>query len=339
MKPKVSIVCITYNHEQFIKQALEGFVMQETNFPFEVIIHDDASTDNTAKIITDFQKKYPKIIKPIFQKENQFSKGKMPIVDFMLDKISGEYVAFCEGDDYWTDSHKLQMQVDFLDKHPECSICFHPVKIVWENTIKEAIIFPSEQERFGKTKLNFDDLSKRNFIQTNSVMYRWNLKKSEWPQQEFLPCDYLFHLIHAKKGEIGFINKVMGVYRKHAGGIWNGVGTTEEWFIRCGVLHARFYQILQEKFNMHKEIEIEYLVKTTMCILLKNQLFDDMKKLACEYPNIYQKLVGWFSSKEFENNNLKKIVRLKRTRRNLVVACVVLLIANCLIVWRFICCQ
>lgn len=111
----VTIRCITYNHEPYIRQCLEGFIMQKTNFRFEAIVHDDASTDGTANIIREYAEKYPDIIKPIFETENQYSKLDGSIQRIMSEHIHGKYVAMCEGDDYWIDPLKLQKQVDFLE--------------------------------------------------------------------------------------------------------------------------------------------------------------------------------------------------------------------------------
>lgn len=124
--PKLAIHCITYNHEPYIRECLEGFVMQQTDFPFIAIVHDDASTDGTAAIVREYAAKYPDIITPIYETENKYSTGELG--NIMLDAIKAtgaEYVAYCEGDDYWTDPHKLQRQVDFLDSHPDFSMCYH----------------------------------------------------------------------------------------------------------------------------------------------------------------------------------------------------------------------
>ena len=123
-KPIVSICCITYNHENYIRDAIEGFLMQKTTFPIEIIIHDDASTDKTAEIVKSYAEKHPDLILPILQAENQYSKG-IPISTYAYPKARGKYIAFCEGDDYWTDPYKLQKQVDFLESNPDCSWCFH----------------------------------------------------------------------------------------------------------------------------------------------------------------------------------------------------------------------
>ena len=109
----VSICCITYNHAPFIRQCLDGFIMQKTDFAFEVLIHDDASTDGTEEIIREYEARYPEIIKPLYEVENQWIKGRRGSKVFNFPRAQGKYIALCEGDDYWTDPFKLQKQVDF----------------------------------------------------------------------------------------------------------------------------------------------------------------------------------------------------------------------------------
>ena len=116
---KVSVICLAYNHEKYIRKCLDGFVMQKTNFKFEALVHDDASTDKTAEIIREYEEKYPDIIKPVYQTENQHSKKISIFTTFLAPNARGEYLAWCEGDDCWTDPGKLQKQVDFLDAHPD----------------------------------------------------------------------------------------------------------------------------------------------------------------------------------------------------------------------------
>jgi len=129
--PLVSVSVITYNHEKYIRQCLDGILMQNVSFPYEVLVHDDASPDGTADIIREYEAKYPGIIKPIYQTENQYSQGK-DVSKFNFDRACGKYLAFCEGDDYWTDPGKLQKQVDFLEAHPEYIACVHRVKVIDE---------------------------------------------------------------------------------------------------------------------------------------------------------------------------------------------------------------
>ena len=122
--PMVSVICTAYNHENFIQDAIEGVIHQKTDFNYEFLIHDDASTDKTAKIIQAYAQKYPTVIRAILQDENQFQHCHI-YPDILFPMIRGKYVAFCEGDDYWTDEYKLQKQVDFLEKHPEYTMCIH----------------------------------------------------------------------------------------------------------------------------------------------------------------------------------------------------------------------
>ncbi|MCQ4322499.1 glycosyltransferase family 2 protein [Stutzerimonas stutzeri] len=122
--PLLSIICLAYNHAAFIKETLEGFIRQQTDFPFEVIVHDDASTDSTAAIIREYAARYPNLIKPIYQRENQYRLG-LPFSTQLFAQAHGRYIAYCEGDDYWTDPRKLQLQVDFLETHRDYVMTYH----------------------------------------------------------------------------------------------------------------------------------------------------------------------------------------------------------------------
>lgn len=123
MEIMVSILTTAYNHAPYIAQALESFLKQKTEFPFEIIVHDDASTDGTAAIIQEYAEKYPDVIIPVFQRENQYSQG-TNVYSFMVPLVRGKYIAQCEGDDYWCDAYKLQKQVKYMEAHPDCSFCF-----------------------------------------------------------------------------------------------------------------------------------------------------------------------------------------------------------------------
>ena len=215
--PKVSILCLTYNQKLFITQALDSFLMQKTDFDFEILIHDDASTDGTTKIIRQYQKKYPSIIKIIVQKENQFSKGNSEILtEYLFPLVKGKYIALCEGDDFFTDESKLQTQAEFLDNNPKCSLCFHPTRVIFENYQNDEYLFPDVKK---SKDFSLAALIKENFIQTNSVMYR-KQKYTDLPKNKILPGDWYLHMYHAQFGKIGYIDKVMSVYRRHPGGIW-----------------------------------------------------------------------------------------------------------------------
>lgn len=140
----VSIICTAYNHEKYISQCLDGFLMQKTTFPFEVIVHDDASTDHTAEIIRKYQREYPDIIKPVYQTENQYQKANPIIKNIMLPLAKGKYAAICEGDDFWTDPNKLQRQFEAMEAHQECALCVCKVRGVSEDGQNTIGFFPEQ---------------------------------------------------------------------------------------------------------------------------------------------------------------------------------------------------
>lgn len=215
MAPLVSIICITYNQKKYIERALKGFLMQETDFKFEILIHDDASTDGTAEIIRNIAKDHPDVIKPVFEQENQYSQQYWGFLNDMFYGAKGKYIALCEGDDYWTDPKKLQKQVDFLEKNPNHSVCFHPVNVVYEDGRSKDRVSPSSDDVKSFT---MENLLKDNYINTCSVMYRRQPYK-DLPNK-IMPHDIYMHVLHAKSGKIGFIDEVMGAYRKQSGGVW-----------------------------------------------------------------------------------------------------------------------
>lgn len=210
--PLVSISCITYNHQKYIRDAIEGFLMQKTTFPVEILIHDDASTDNTAIVVREYEKKYPQLIKPIYQTENQYSKHDGTIGRIQRERMQGKYIAICEGDDYWTDPYKLQKQIDFLEMNPEFSMCFHNSLVVYENIKTKPHLFTNiDKEEYG-----IQDIIENNwFIPTQSIVLRAEFyDKPEWTNYIF-GGDIALQLMLATKGKIGVINKTMAIYRKH----------------------------------------------------------------------------------------------------------------------------
>ena len=130
VQPEVTLICSTYNHEKYIAQAIESFVNQKTTFKYEVVIHDDCSTDKTVDIIKRYAEKYPNLIRPIYEEENQYSKGKKISLEIVSPTIQSKYMCFCEGDDYLVSEEKLQKQYDYMESHPECTLCSHSIKNV-----------------------------------------------------------------------------------------------------------------------------------------------------------------------------------------------------------------
>ena len=210
--PLVSISCITYNHASYIKECIDGFLMQKTNFNFEVLIHDDHSTDGTEEIIKEYAKQYPDIIKPLFEKENQYSLGK-PIGSAVwnLPRARGEYIAICEGDDYWTDPYKLQKQVDFLESHPDYGMCYTKVKRFVPKNNKFI-------DEWGGPNETMDKLLIENTIPTLTAVFHkaiyYNYLTEIHPSKRgWLMGDYPIWLYFAQNSKIKFINETTGVYR------------------------------------------------------------------------------------------------------------------------------
>lgn len=215
---KVTISCITYNQVNYIRQCLDGFVTQQTNFKFEAIVHDDASTDGTAEIVREYAEKYPDIIKPIFETENQYSKHDGSLGRILNAYTRGKYVAICEGDDYWTDPHKLQKQADFLDVNPQCSLTYHACKNVFSTPCKVNPFFGENVKEFY-TDVDLIDYP----FQTATVMYRKEIIDSElYKKATAIGCtsgDTILFLTASRFGTIEGVNEQMSVYRRHEGGI------------------------------------------------------------------------------------------------------------------------
>lgn len=248
-KPLLSMLCITYNQKKYISKTLDGFLMQKTKFPFEILIHDDASTDGTTEIIKEYAKKHPKIFRTIFEKENQYSKGNITVfLENMYKSANGKYIAWCEGDDYWTDPNKAQLQVDLLEKNPNYSICFHPVKVIYEDNEEQNHIFP----KYKNQEFNIKKLLEANFIQTNSVMYR-KQKYSTIPKG-IMPVDWYMHLYHAQFGKIGFINKTMACYIRQDSGIWaDSYKNKEVFWQKHSLSYLNLYHQLLKMYGSEKE--------------------------------------------------------------------------------------
>ena len=214
-QPLVSICCITYNHESYIRETIEGFLMQKTKFPIEVLIHDDASTDKTADIIREYENKYPDIIKPIYQFDNKYSKGISVSVTYNFPRARGKYIAMCEGDDYWTDPSKLQKQVDFMEVNPDCSLCFHASKSIRNNNPNDYTLHrPKDIPLHYKFEMKHAILGGGGFMATNSMLFHRKYIQDRPAWMEKTPVgDLPLMLLLASKGKIGYIDEVMSVYR------------------------------------------------------------------------------------------------------------------------------
>lgn len=284
----VSIVSISYNHEKFIKKALDSFLFQnlDERFDIEIIIADDASTDNTQAIISEYAQKHPSIIKPILRRKN------VGVVDNLIDAMNhstGDYLALCEGDDYWTDPEKIRIQYDFMEKHPDYSVCFHRVQVITEGET-ENTLFPPVSTRLDLTTGGLID---GNFIQTNTVMYR-KMHKYKTPELDILPLDWYLHILHARNGSIGFIDRVMSVYLRHSQGVWwrDGKETASFWK-RNAVKQFDCFDEIRDLFldNADLQRKIDHKVSETIITMLRETKGDEtaenlLKKIITSRPRI-----------------------------------------------------
>lgn len=215
----VSVICTAYNHEKYIRDALEGFVTQKTDFPFEVLVNDDASTDSTAEIIREYAEKYPEIIRPVYQTENRYSKGVRISREILLPMARGKYVAFCEGDDYWCDEDKLALQAAYLDRHPECSATVHNTRFLHVKTGESYV-------KYGETDRDITASecirSASSAFHTSSVMERRELEACPPDFVYSVPgvVDYPRSIYLAMSGTVHYFGRCMSVYRAGTAGSW-----------------------------------------------------------------------------------------------------------------------
>ncbi|MFT4301375.1 MAG: glycosyltransferase [Desulfovibrio sp.] len=294
-EPRLSVLTLAYNHAEFIARNIESVIAQQTSFPVQHIIADDGSSDDTQKIILDYAGRYPHIV-PVFRKNR--SKPGWRNVQALFEMCRTEYAALCDGDDYFTDPSKLQTQVDFLDLHKNCALCFHPVKVVYEDGTERERIYPPVEElpRGIRPFYYLSDLLKCNLIQTNSVVYRWRFRNGlpEWFRPDCCPGDWYWHLLHAETGKIGFINKIMSVYNRHPKGIYY-LSEVDHLKHRAnvGLKEIEAYDIINSHFENKYESILLDLVNGVFadCLMYDSTRGQDDKfkpilpSLAEKYPN------------------------------------------------------
>jgi glycosyltransferase involved in cell wall biosynthesis len=284
----VSINCVTYNHENYISDAIDSFLKQKTKFKYEILIHDDASTDRTVEIIKEYQNKYPDIIKPIFQTENQYIKG-VKVYLINVDRAKGKYIANCDGDDFWTDPYKLQKQVDYMEKHPECSICVHASNIV--NTSNEEISFnrPSKVDKVFSVGEVIEGGG--NLFGTSSMFYRTDLAKNKPDFYDIVPdiSDYPVVINLSLLGTVYYMEKVMSSYRVGDEGSWTAKNLSDK--MKKKEHYSTIAKLLDEvnRFTKYKYNDAITRTKrrTEFMLLLEDKNFKKAKK---EYKDLYFEL-------------------------------------------------
>lgn len=275
----VSISCLTFNHAEFIEDAINGFLIQETNFAFEVLIHDDASTDNTAEIIRKYAEKYPNIIFPIYQQENTYSKGFGTFL-FNALRVKGKYTALCEGDDFWFDKDKLQLQVNFLDKNSDVVMCGHDVSQIAPDT---KILLESELR-----------LTKNEMYSQNRIALGFNLPSKSAMWRSDLPClgpkmpfsDTFLFGYYGNFGKAYNLKRVMAAYRIHEGGMWSGSTEAQR------VIDSYYVYESLAKYALPKFKAIAYLgllifsLNNKESLNLSNSDIKDLRGTILKYLNI-----------------------------------------------------
>ena len=257
----VAVWCITYNQKSFIKDALDGFIMQQTNFPFVVIVHDDKSTDGTTDIILDYAQKYPNIIIPVIETENQWSKGGLKhIINIMNNRFRiGKYIAFCEGDDYWTSPDKLQTQIDFLESHPDYSMCFHSAVKKYEcDTIAWINCENIEDKDYDATDIfiNWTVPTASVVCRKEAMDFYANIKGAERIQN----YDIFIILSCAMTGKIRGISRQMSVYRIQG----EGLTYNQKALRKCKMNNPEHFECLKENFPIVKRAPIDKTIAKTL---------------------------------------------------------------------------
>lgn len=280
-KPLVAIHCLVYNHEPYLRDCFEGFVMQQTNFPFVAIVHDDASTDGSAAIVREYENKYPHIFKPIYEESNLYSQvgfeGINQVMNTAIDATGAKYVAMCEGDDYWTDPLKLQKQVDFMEANPEYSLCFHKVRTL--DVQQGDMLDDLDTQMLGHSTIT--DLALRNYIHTPSVVYRIYPMVYDKIQQMGNCClgDYILWMFLAEKGPIFKLDEHMSVYRFGCG-IWTSSPSYKN--------YINFIYVLVKLINLIDRSDVRSI--------LLIQIESINQKLINEYETINRLLIQLRSS-------------------------------------------
>ena len=228
-KPLVSICTAVYNHEPFLRECFEGFIMQKTNFAFEVLVHDDASTDGSTNIIREYTAKYPHIFKPIYQQENQYSRGVKVSLKYQYSRAQGKYIALCEGDDYWTDPLKLQKQVDFLEANPEYVMCSHVCNKYIQLTQK---FEEGTNGEWSNRTYSIEDIALGEWpFQTATIVYLRKALDLDYYNTFSMSMDVVLFYLLLKEGLGYSMADNMSVYRVHQGGTWSGIHYNQQKYI------------------------------------------------------------------------------------------------------------
>lgn len=282
----VSVVVATYNHGKYIAQTIEGLLMQQTDFRVEILINDDASTDETAAIVRNYQSRYPFLFKNFYQQENLYSKGIKPWFDILFPAASGKYIALCEGDDYWTDSTKLQTQARLLEANPAYSLVAGGYKEKYENSGEERThihLAPKEAKAFnGGFEITREIFSKKWYLHTLTVFFRkeW-IGYTEFKKYKSAKDAHLFFYL-IDKGPGFYLTRELAVYRKHTGNVFGTVGRVAQL--------ARLYKDYKSFYHFHPEdfrSKYRHILQNILA-LKRNEMNDSLPKRTTVYLELFR---------------------------------------------------
>ena len=299
----VSIRCLTYNHSGFIRQCLEGFVNQKTHFRFEAIVHDDASTDGTDEIIKEYAEKYPDIIKPIYESENQYSKKDGSLARIINAHLKGKYVAMCEGDDFWTDPYKLQKQVDYLEAHPQCVMCCSDAHILtdkgeldWSRYYNDRVV-PTHDIIMGGGL----------YLHTASLTYRRELLDNNIPLCHV--ADYPLQIYASLLGDVYYFAEKQVAYRYCIGQSWTSTINQLQFDIK---VKGWISEINMLKYlDDFSKGEYSDVFRKRMALYLSNIMTSNRTRVK-ELSQIFPEIISYFNLKQkikyfILRNNLYKV--------------------------------
>lgn len=263
--PLLSIVCITFNHEKFISKTLDGFLAQKTSFKFEILVHDDASTDDTQNILKKYQKIHPDLFSLNIQKQNQYSKTGFEFIFHEINRARGKYIAMCEGDDYWTNPEKLEIQVGFLEKNPNFSMTFHDAEILsnFQN-------YPLQWHTPPKEILDIRHIIWKHYIPTCSLVFRKSSLPVDFPifVRKCISADVPIEIILAESGPAKYFPAKMSVYRKHISGITMNIQRQKR--VRYG--YIEMYSLLNKYFKYKYNLIFMGLILKHLLGILKDKI-------------------------------------------------------------------
>ncbi|MEA5457483.1 glycosyltransferase family 2 protein [Arcicella sp. LKC2W] len=298
---KVSVIVHTYNHENFIRQTLDSILNQEVNFEYEVIVGDDASPDSTPQIIKEYQQKFPEIIKPMLHPKNLGGFGKNNTLA-TLSVCKGQYIAAMDGDDYWINPHKLQKQVDFLDKNPDFVACFHNALIHFEDGSHPDSYVNDENQR---VVTSIEDLVGEDevwYMATSAVMFR-NGIMTHYPKwfHESKSGDIPRYILLGKHGNFYYIDEVMSVYRKNGGGMsfTDGKQDADFLFNRIGMYRGIDGEL---NFRFHKTLN-KNIARYYLMLANSIQYGDNF------FLSRFYALKSLYLSRPNANNHLKEVLQ------------------------------